>query len=153
MPKISPRIVELEHLIRLELQGLQLGRETKETVFGTIDVPLLGTRFRVTEPNAIEDQGWRVLLIPNKDLFDPEQIFLVLAEQGLLHYLRERVSSHQYLLILQSRNRWQVLLEYIISTEETERTSPYKVKQCKQLLRRPLTTLLFENPGVFDWIA
>jgi hypothetical protein len=153
MPNISPRILELENLIKQELQGLQLGRHVKETIFGAIDVPLFSIRFRITEPNALEDQGWVVIIIPNKDKFSPNKIFLALAERGYLHYLRTQVSSHMFLNVLQSRDRWHLLLDHIIESAEDEKISPYKVKYCKDLTKRHITTLLFENPGVFDWLV
>lgn len=153
MSKLSARIVELEHLIRQELQGFQLAREMKETVFGAIDLPVFKLRFRVNEGNPVEDQGWRVVIIPNKDKLDSEQLFIILAEQGYIHYLRHRVSSYYFLSTLERKERWRKLLQYVIESEKEDKVSPYKIKYCKELLKKPLTMLLFENSGVFDWLT
>jgi hypothetical protein len=146
------RIEALINAVRHELTAFQVGPFIREPAFGVVDVDMFGLRFKfITNPVQDDDKYTLILIAREKDI-DSETIFLALAANGYLRWIREQISSHAYLKILSYRNRWELILDTALQKMIEQKKGRYMIQRIKELKEMPFMRIYHEDPEVFDWL-
>ena len=146
------RIANLMFVVNRELQGYQVGKFSKEPVFGVIDLPMFGLRFKFIPQVTPDDDKYRILNIATEEDFDTDEIFLELVSSGYLFWLRNQRSTHGYLTILSHRNRWKLILDAAKKRAIQYKKGDFRVKFITQLSRESFMEIYHRDPTIFDWI-
>jgi hypothetical protein len=146
------RLTKLLDLIRIELQGYQIGKFTKEPEFGIIDIPMFGLRIKCIHTPVDGDLNFRILNITDEDLFDRDELFLELASSGYLRWIRTKYSSHGYFVLLTHKKRGEKLLKAAKIRAKENKKGDFRVKYLDSLIRRPFIEVYQEDLTIFDWI-
>jgi hypothetical protein len=146
------RLEELIKHVRQELVAFQLGMYIAEPIFGVVDVDAFGLRFKFVT-NAVEnDDKFHTIMIAKDEDIDAEQIFLALASNGYLRWLREQISSNAYLKILAYRERWKLILDTALQKVIEQKKGRYLIEKIKDMRDKPFMQIYHEDPEVFDWL-
>jgi len=146
------RLERLSQKIRLELQGYQIGKFTKEPELGIFDIPMFGIRIKCVHVPRDDDLNFRILSIPDESLFDRDELFLELASSGYLKWMRQKYSSHGFYIVLSYDQRGEKLLKAARNKAKQNKKGDFRVKYLESLMRRPFIEVYQEDPSVFDWI-
>lgn len=146
------RLERLSQKIRLELQGYQIGKFTKEPELGIFDIPMFGIRIKCVHIPRDDDSNFRILSIPDESLFDRDELFLELASSGYLKWMRQKYSSHGFYIVLSYDQRGEKLLKAARDKAKQNKKGDFRVKYLESLMRRPFIEVYQEDPSVFDWI-
>jgi hypothetical protein len=139
-------------MVKHELQGYQVGRFSKEPVFGVIDLPMFGLRFKLIPQVTPDDDKFRVITITAEEDFDTDELFLELVSSGYLFWLRNQRSTHGYLNILSHRNRWKLILDAAKKRALQTKKGEFRTQYLNQLSRENFMDLYHRDPTVFDWM-
>lgn len=146
------RLERLVKAIRQELVAFQISRFITEPIFGVVDVPLFGLRFKVIENALQDDSNYQVVHIVKGEDVDSDNIFLLLAGSGYLEWLREQISTMAYFKILSYNNRWELILRSARTRLLEQKKGQYLLSRIEGLQDKPLMQIYHEDPTVFDWI-
>ena len=146
------RLNKLAHLIRIELQGYQIGKFTKEPELGIFDIPMFGIRIKCLHIPRDDDMDFRIISIPDESMFDKDELFLELASSGYLRWIRQKYSSHGFYIVLSHNQRGEKLLKAAKNKAKQNKKGEFRVKYLESLIRRPFIEVYQEDPSIFDWI-
>lgn len=146
------RLEGLIKAVRHELSAFQLGMFTKEPIFGVVDVPLFGLRFKFITNPVDRDADYTIINIVKEEDVNTEQILLALASNGYLRWLRMQISTHAYLKILTKKDRWKLIIETALEKAKADKRGDYLTNIVKDLKSKPLMQIYHEDPEVFDWL-
>jgi hypothetical protein len=116
---------------------------------GQIDVPFFGVRIRFVENRLPDDDRYEILLIPNHDHLDVDDLFMRFAKHGYVRWLREHSASHKLYRFLEYRERWKLILQNNLEKVRGE----YLKTTYKSLLDMPYQHVFHEDPTIFDWVS
>ena len=145
----------LETLItktRYELSGFQLGNFISEPVFGAVDIPLFGLRFKFIDHGVENDDLYTIFYVVKEDDINSDEIFLALTANGYLKWLREQISTHALLKILTHQNRWIKIVDRAILKIKEQKKGLYLLDLARDLRDKPLMQIYHADPTIFDWL-
>ena len=145
----------LEALIkqtRHELSAFQISVYISEPAFGIVDVDMFGLRFKFVSNPVEDDDRYQLIMITKDEDINSDAIFLALASNGYLRWLREQISSHAYLKILTHQNRWKLILDNALIKMKEQKKGRYLIEGIKMMLEKPFMQIYHEDPEVFDWL-
>lgn len=146
------RLEELIKHVRQELAAFQVGPYVTEPIFGVVDVAAFGLRFKFVTNIVQEDDRYQVIMIAKDEDIKSEAIFLALAANGYLRWLREQLSSHAYLKVLAYRERWKLILDTALQKMIEQKKGRYLIEKIKEMQDKPFMQIYHEDPEVFDWL-
>lgn len=146
------RMEQLIKSTRQELVAFQLGRHITEPIFGVVDVPLFGLRFKFIATAVQDDGEYNVTYIVKSEDINSESIFLLLAANGYLRWLRQQLSTNVYLKILARRERWKLILDKALEKAVENKRGLYLQYLIRDMQEKPILQIYHEDPEVFDWI-
>jgi hypothetical protein len=126
----------------------------------TIDIELFGIRFRFDGKTDIDDIGWDVFNLDPKKLetvpyYFGEDLMWNLISKGYFCYLREHDTgtNQRIFTTLVVNECWGTkILEKRIELSEKDKKLTFIRLKSHELLRRPLSRVVSENPGLFDYL-
>jgi hypothetical protein len=146
------RLESLIKQVRQELAAFQISPYISEPLFGVVDVDMFGLRFKFITNPVQNDDRYIIIPIAKDEDVNSDTIFLALASNGYLRWLREQISSNAYLKILSSRDRWKLILDTALSKMIEQKKGRYLVDRVRDLQERPFMQIYHEDPEVFDWL-
>lgn len=151
--KTLERVKNLEGLIMRELQGFQLASYTEIPETGIINLPIFGLRFKFIDTPQTDDDFYQLIHIPNEDFFDPDKLFIILCTKGYMHWIRQQMGTHAFMMVLSYKDRWRLLVEAAIEKAYEDKKGEYLISYFESFFDRPFETIYHEDPSVFDWMV
>jgi hypothetical protein len=149
----TERLLAIYNELMTELAGFQLASFIEDAEIDKIDLPMFGLRFKLTEVSKPFDADFDIILLPNTDAVDREELFMLLASKGYIHWLRNRTSSDVLFRILEYKERWRTILEQAIKNAADEHKGEYMISLYQEMLNAPaLLTIYNHDNTLFDWI-
>jgi hypothetical protein len=149
----TERLLAIYNELMTELAGFQLASFIEDVEIDKIDLPMFGLRFKLTEVSKPFDADFDIILLPNTDAVDREELFMLLASKGYIHWLRNRTSSDVLFRILEYKERWRTILEQAIKNAAEEHKGEYMISLYQEMLNAPaLLTIYNHDNTLFDWI-
>lgn len=136
-----------------ELVGFQLSDHLERTEPEVVDLRLFGLRFKLTEIAKPQDDEFELVLLPNEQAINREELFLLLASKGYIHWLRNRTASGVLFRILEHQDRWRRILELAIQEAQDRKKGEYIVGLYQEMLDAPSLLAIYNHDDtLFDWV-